>query len=343
MTTMQQEQASTMRSGAGTEGSAYATGHHEAGRKLVVPLVIIVVALAIGGYAAYEIFVNDKKPGEIVSFLHSKGQEIIALFWNTGGSPPPAGGQEVVAAPPLPPVPAPAPAPAVVAAPAPAALLPEADAPAVTDFPPAGDADLDIKELPVLLSGRTENPYLELPNRLPDGKVKFARAWSLQEEEVWRSGIAHQFAWQQYKTVQDVITMRLAGSDAILWEALNNPRLWTRMRALAGLIRFGLNVDSDMVLRALGEARPSLVANYFKRFMIKSTPSQRFAMRYALRTVAARARLHIVKALVVGGDETSNLYLAAATLDPDSRVSEWAKATLERKYLPANEIENYRH
>ena len=255
-----------------------------------------------------------------------------------GGGTAPAGGQEIVAVPPLP-------APEVAAPlPLPPLTEPEmlADEPVIAALPPVGAAEQRHGPPQDASVSMADNPYLELPNRRTSNKLQFARAWSPQEEEVWRSGLTHQFAWQQHKTVQDVISLKLAGSDAILWETLNNPRLWTRMQALMGLVQFGMNVDSNTVWRALGKERPSLVANYFKRFTGKNDAVERFVMRYALRTVGPRARLHIVKALVVGRDELSHLYLVAATLDQDHRVSRWAEAELQRQNLPLDIVEKYR-
>ena len=340
-----------------TGQSTFVTGQHEAddslASKILKPLAIV-LALAIGGYVAYEVIINNKSPSDIVSFLHSKGQEVIGLFWDTGGdstvTTPPAGGQEVVAAPPAPaaepPIPAEPPAPEP---PAPAAEVPplaegdSQDMPlGVEDIPAIVDAEEGVATDQDVPSSIADNPYLELPNRFTDNRRPPGRIWSPQEEEVWRSGIVHQFAWQQYKTVQDVITLRLAGSEAILWEALNNPRLWTRMKAVVGLVRFGANVDSQTVLRALGEERPSLVANYFKRFTVRSDSSQRFVMRYAVRTVGPRARLQIIRTLAAGREEVNKLYLVAATIDHDPRVSRWAEAELQRQQLPPQDIERYR-
>lgn len=339
--------ATAMTGSAATASSAYDTAHHDAGNpiitKVLVPLVIV-VAVSIGGYVAYEIFVNNKSPDQIVPLLYSKGQEVIALFLGTDGgtvAPPPAGGQEVVAVPPSIPVPEVAAPPVEVAEPAP--LEVQVDPPIIDEPPPAYGNEQSGEQAQSLSKLTTESSYLELPNTLASKKLQFARAWSMQEEEVWRSGLTHQFAWQQYKAVQDVITMKLAGSDAILWEALNNPRLWTRMKALTGLVKFGANVDSDTVLRALGEERPSLIANYFKRFTIRNDAAQRFIMRYALRMVGPRARLHIIRALVVGADELSDLYLVAATRDLDRRVSRWAEAKLKSKNLPPDVLEKYRN
>ncbi len=347
-TTRQERTLDNGTSGTGTSGTAipdssYNTMQHEAGgssaRKAIVPLVVI-VALTGGGYFAYEMFVNNKSPAQILAFLQDKGQELIALALGEDEStpPPPAGGQEIVVAPPVATAPAPpVPVPPPVSATDPvAADSPESEMPAISDFPPEGEVEQKVK-LPSIAS---DNPYLYLPNPRPESEVQFGRAWSQQEEEVWRSGITHQFAWQQYKTVQDITSMRLAGSDAILWEALNNPRLWTRMKAVTGLVMFGTKVDVDAVIRALGDASPSLVANYFKRFTVRSKPSERFVMRYALHTVAPRARLHIIEALVAGNDETSDLYLRAASLDADHRVSRWAKMTLDNKGLPAITADN---
>ena len=330
-----------------TASSAYDTTHHDVGttviNKAMIPLVII-VALAVGGYVAYEVLVNNKSPDEIVPLLYGKGQEVIALFLDKGSKEagaPPAGGQEIVAALPPPVIAAPAPAP-LLAEPEMQIDAPLIDAPLIDNLPPVEANEYSNGQLQDSDSYMLDNPYLELPNHVPSTKLQFARAWSLQEEEVWRSGLTHQFAWQQHKTVQDVIDLRLAGSDTILWEALNNPRLWTRMQALIGLVKFGMNVDRNTVLRALGEERPSLVANYFKRFTVKNNAGERFVMRHALRTVGPRARLHIVKALVVGRDELSDLYLVAATLDKDRPVSRWAEAELKRQNMPLDTVEKYR-
>ena len=334
-----------------TGSSTFVTGQHDANNSLVNKILkqlAIVLALVLGGYVAYEVMVNEKSPHDILSFLHAKGQEVIGLFWDMGGgstvATPPAGGQEVVVAPPVPEEPLPEP-PATTAEIPPPPLL----------SPPEDDIPLEIEDVPVIIdadegapaaqdssSSIADNPYLELPNRFTDNRSPPGRIWSPQEEEVWRSGIIHQFAWQQYKTVQDVITLQLAGSEAILWEALNNPRLWTRMQAVIGLVRFGANVDSQTVLRALGEERPSLIANYFKRFTVKSDSSQRFVMRYAVRVVGQRARLQIVKSLAAGREELNKLYLVAATIDRDRRVSRWAEAELQRQQLSPTEIERYR-
>lgn len=122
-----------------TASSAYDTTHHDVGtpviNKVMIPLVII-VALAVGGYVAYEVLVNNKSPDEIVPLLYGKGQEVIALFWNTGSNgagTPPAGGQEIVTAPPAPLSP-----PASLPPPAPEM---QADEPVIDEFPLAGAAE----------------------------------------------------------------------------------------------------------------------------------------------------------------------------------------------------------
>ena len=336
--------ATAMTGSVATMSSAYDTSHHESSnpivRKVLIPLVIV-VALSIGGYVAYEIVVNNKKPEEIVPLLFSRGQELIALLWNMVDKEavtPPAGGQEVVVAPPEPEAPPP-PEPEAPPPPEPVAVLEE---PPLNNEPPPVNVDRP-GIVPTQDSFMSDNPYVDLPNRMLVDKPQFSRAWSPQEEEVWRSGLTHQFAWQHYKTVQDVIVLRLAGSDAILWEALNSPRLWVRMKAVIGLAQFGMNVDSDTALRALGDERPSLVANYFKRFTISSTPSERFIMRYALRTVGPHARRHIIKALAVRRDELSDIYLVAGTIDKDYRVKRRAEVELQRINLPPELLEKHRN
>ena len=58
-----------------TGSSTFVTGQHEADdslvNKILKPLAIV-LALAIGGYVAYEVIINNKSPSDIVSFCTPK-------------------------------------------------------------------------------------------------------------------------------------------------------------------------------------------------------------------------------------------------------------------------------
>ena len=138
--------------------------------------------------------------------------------------------------------------------------------------------------------------------------------------------------------MKDVVSERLTGSDAILWDALEDDKFWTRMWAVIGLADFGVEIDNDAVLKALRDERPSLVTNFFKRFKDKSTPGQRYVMRYAIRNVDPRARRVICEALLNAGDDMSAVYLVAATLDQDVRVKNWANQNIGRLLLSPEQI-----
>jgi len=217
---------------------------------------------------------------------------------------------------------------AVPAAPV-AAAVPAETAPAVTE----SMSNLDPE--------RPANPYWLLPNRIVGSRRELGRSWTAAEEESWRAGLMHPFTWQRFKTVREVREARLSGSEAILWDALEERKFWTRMQAAMGLADFGIPINLDVVEKAIGDTRPDAVTAYFQRFVRRSTEGERYVLRQAVRVVNEQARVVILDALNRANDPLRDLYLAAAADDPGRRVQRFVAVALEQQAFSREAQESY--
>jgi hypothetical protein len=174
-------------------------------------------------------------------------------------------------------------------------------------------------------AGNPLNPYWNLPNYLEGALNPMGRAWSSQEEDIATAGITNRFQWQRYRTVTATAKERLAGSETILREALEQPKLWTRMRAAAGLADFGIEISFADSEKAIGNAENSLLFRYLKRFEARSTQGERYLLRQIIRLVDEPARLAIIRALAKHPGTLRDLYLVAAQFDPGRSIKEWTR------------------
>lgn len=306
-----------------------------------------IAIVALLGYVAYETTTNDKNTDEILPSFGGYYQDILDFFSDD---------EEAITDVPLDGNPSDTAtstsqgiahhAPAHDAAPGPLLGIATTIPPPETESDAVTGLDGDIHSIEGMLDNlpalTPENPYIGLPNRFIGDVPLLGRTWSPQEESVWHEGISHEFTWQHLKTVKDVISERLTGSDAILWEALEDDKFWTRMWAVIGLADFGIEINNNTVLKALRDERPSLITNFFKRFRNKSTPGQRYIMRYAVRNVNPNTRRVIFEALLNANDDLSAIYLVAATLDQDTKVKNWANRNIGRLLLSPEQIDIYK-
>ena len=187
-----------------------------------------------------------------------------------------------------------------------------------------------------------ENPYWFLPNQ-PIEVAPLGVDMSEDEAERWEAGMGHEFVYQHYKTVREIRKSHAAGSDHLLYEALEDPKLWTRMEALLGLVELGVNVDLALVEKAVHDKRTSLVKNYFKRFYNAPKPSAVFVMKHALRIVDAKARRVILENLLHLDDAAAPLYIAAATFDPNPYIRNWALSPPQTFGVTASVMQRYQN
>ena len=190
--------------------------------------------------------------------------------------------------------------------------------PAPVAAPPPAPAPVELK----FNAKMVENPYWFLPIQ-PVKAAPLGGELSSDEAERWEAGLGHEFMYQRYKAVKEIRKSHAKGSDNLLFEALEDPKLWTRMEALLALVELGATVDGSLTEKALHEKRSSLVKNYFKRFYDAPPPSAVFIMKQAIRVVKAPARLVILQNLLHSHDADASLYLAAAGYDPNPKVRDW--------------------
>ncbi len=247
--------------------------------KMVLYLCVALL-LAIPGYFAYQMLVNEKDPREHAKELYAQFLEMTGL-----GEPP-------VEAP----VARPRARPVVV------------------------------KAVPKKKSGTSlaGNPYWSLPNKMLGKETELNRTWTAEEEETWRAGLAHKFTYQRYKTVLEVRQRLLKGSEAILWDALQDKKMWTRGFAAVGIAEFNVEISLQSLETAIGKARSELVADFFERFIKKPNPGQAFVLRQVVRLLDEKGRLIALRGIANSKDDLRELYLAAATQDPGRHVRRWA-------------------
>ncbi|WP_141731909.1 hypothetical protein [Oligoflexus tunisiensis] len=178
-----------------------------------------------------------------------------------------------------------------------------------------------------------QNPYWALPNPLENTTGPEGGILNPAQEERWRQGLAHPFVWQRYKTVIDMRKARLKGSQNLLNDALAQPKFWTRMEALIALAESGVAVDIDTVEAGIGSTRRSLIQNYFRRFRRAATGGEIYIMRQAIRIMDAGTRRVILESLIRRRDPINDLYLVAATYDPNIKVNGWINQELAGRPL----------
>ncbi len=179
------------------------------------------------------------------------------------------------------------------------------------------------------------NPYWSLPNPLESSSGAEGGMLTPGQEERWRQGLAHPFVWQRYKTVMDMRSARLKGSQLLLNDALAQPKFWTRMEALIALAESGETVDIDSVEMGIGSTRRAMIQNYFRRFRREISGGELYVMRQAIRIVDAGTRRVILENLINRRDPINELYLVAATYDPSAKVNGWINQELATQPLSA--------
>lgn len=208
------------------------------------------------------------------------------------------------------------------------------DDPVLPRQPKARPVTKTVTEAPVAPPPATAavagNPYWTLPNKILGPSIPMKRAWAPEEEETLRAGLSHHFAYQRYKTVMDIRQRRLIGSDAVLWDAMQDKKLWTRMFAAIGLAEFNVEISLQSLEGAMNGARSELLADFFERFMRKPKAAELFVMRQVVRLLDEKGRLIVLQAIANSHDSLRDVYLMAATQDPGARVQSWIARQLGR-------------
>lgn len=174
------------------------------------------------------------------------------------------------------------------------------------------------------------NPYWHLPNSIDGGAAPLGHLWTPDEEERLRASMAHRFSYQRWRTVQDVRQKRLRGSEVILWTGIQDKKFWTRAYAAIGLAEMNIPITLTSLDGVLQDARSELISGFFERFTKRCNPGQCYVLRAALRLMDGPGRLVALRGIANSRDRYRQLYLAAATLDPEPGVQKWVKNYLSQ-------------
>lgn len=133
-------------------------------------------------------------------------------------------------------------------------------------------------------------PSSSFVSTLPKPAYTTNRSISPVEEGLWISELEHPYTFRRFKMVYEARRQLLAGSESFFIKALDEQKFWTRMQAIFALAEMGAEVSSEHVQRAIGNARPYLQKNYFKRFRETSTEGERYVMSIAMYFVTEPAQ-----------------------------------------------------
>lgn len=198
-----------------------------------------------------------------------------------------------------------------------------------------------IKRMPAPAGQTIENPYLHLINQLSEKPPRRTEVLKAKQENEWRAGLEHQFYYQRYKTVLEIVAARKYGSEALLRDALQFGKFWMRMAAVVGLADMGYEVKAEDIKMALGDAHRELRARYFARF--EQGPCGvgcQLVARGAMSELDASGRLQILRVIASDTSAVTGDYMVAATFDSDLQVRDYATNWLLKN--PVEETEWWR-
>ena len=134
----------------------------------------------------------------------------------------------------------------------------------------------------------------------------------------------------------------MKGSEILLFESLDQPKLWLRMEALIGLAEFGVKYGINTAQRAVSEARLSLQKNYFKRYQENLSIPERYTLTQLLKISQAPVRVQILANLLQNRDVESHLFVQAARFDQDPLVKNWFQKNVGQSSLLPGSLDGYR-
>ncbi len=95
-----------------------------------------------------------------------------------------------------------------------------------------------------------------------------------EQFEKWQEMLDHKFVYQQYKATEEMHQQKQSRVEDLLEIAMKKPKFWTRINALDYYLQLGGQATPEHVQAVIGNARPTLVKNYLKRFRVNPTPSE---------------------------------------------------------------------
>ena len=161
-------------------------------------------------------------------------------------------------------------------------------------------------------------------------------------EHEWREELQHRFLNVRLNTLKEIRRLKMKGAELILYESLDQPKLWLRMEALFGLAEQGIKFDHTVAQRALADSRVSLQKNYFKRFKRKLTEPELYVHRQTLKVASGPVRVELLKNLLVNQGVENHIFVQAARFDVDLDVTDWFNKSIGQNSLLSGSLAAYR-
>jgi hypothetical protein len=185
-----------------------------------------------------------------------------------------------------------------------------------------------------LLTNGANSIWSRLGNQLIDQQEELGPPLTSDQEATFSAALAHEFTYQRYKAVLDLAALKAEGSESLLRDALDSPKLWTRMRALMALAELGDEITIEDIKKGLGDAHSELRARFFQRFeRSPCTAGCYFIARASLPHLDAQGREAVIRVIALEDDRIRDKFMAAATFDPSKRVR-----TAAQKWVDAHSI-----
>lgn len=132
----------------------------------------------------------------------------------------------------------------------------------------------------------------------------FARPQPLLTEEITpditaqiKDLFAHPFPYKRMEAVQQLRKLRIKGSENLLRLGMEQKKFWVRMEALFALAEIGAALKTSDLEKAIGDARPYLLENYFKRFSTGASQGEKFILSLCMYFVPEKPQALIASVL----------------------------------------------
>ena len=172
--------------------------------------------------------------------------------------------------------------------------------------------------------------WSKIENEMDDSDKQAGPPLTGDQEATFKAALTHEFTYQRYKAVIDLAALNAKGSENLLRDALESPKLWTRMRALMALANVGDEITTEDIQKGLGTAHSELRARFFKRF--ERSPCDGgcyYIARASLPHLDDLGREAALRVIARGRDTLRDRFMVAATFDVSERVRDSARTWLD--------------
>ena len=104
------------------------------------------------------------------------------------------------------------------------------------------------------------------------------------------SRFQHRYLNKRLNAIREIRRLRMKDPEILLFESLDQPKLWLRMEALLGLAELGVKFGINTAQRAVSEARLSLQKNFFKRYQRKLIYSRALYINAVIKNFSSTSK-----------------------------------------------------